>query len=158
MISGYVKSMRDKIEHMAMFMPTSGLIICKDEKVLLQKRADDGNWAMHGGGMEPGEEFLDVLKREIKEEINVEPIEPQLFGIYAGKDLYHEYPNGDKVYILNHVFFCEDYKGEIRFNDKEVTEVKWFSIYDLPKNILHVDRKVLEDIKIFIKDKKPIIK
>ena len=113
---------------------------------------------MHGGGMEPGEEFLDVLKREIKEEINVEPIEPQLFGIYAGKDLYHEYPNGDKVYILNHVFFCEDYKGEIKFNDKEVSEVKWFSIYDLPKNILHVDRKVLEDIKIFIKDKKTIIK
>lgn len=158
MLSEYVKSMRDKIGHKAMFMPTSGLIICKDGQVLLQKRADDGSWAMHGGGMEPGEEFLDVMKREIKEELNIEPIEPQLFGIYAGDDLYHEYPNGDKVYILNHVFFCENYKGEIKFNDKEVTEVKWFSIYDLPENILHADRKILEDIKIFIKDKKPIIK
>ena len=157
MLSGYVEKMREKIGNMAMYMPTSGLIICKDNKVLLQKRADDGSWAMHGGGMETGEEFLDTLKREVKEELNIEPVNPELFGIFAGNDLYHEYPNGDKVYILNHVFICEEYKGDIKFNDKEVLEVKWFPINELPSNILHVDKKILESIEKFLKTRKPII-
>ncbi len=157
MISDYVKDMREKIGHTPMYMPTVGLIICKDDKVLLQKRTDDGNWAMHGGGMEPGEEFLDSLRREIKEEINIEPINPEIFGIFAGNDLYHEYPNGDKVYIFNHVFICEEYEGDIKFNDKEVSEVKWFPINELPNEIIDVDRKILENIKQFLKTRKPII-
>ena len=94
MISKYVKTMREKIGHNPMFMPTAGLIICKDNKVLLQKRADCEEWAMHGGGMEPGEMLLETLKREINEELNIEPINPELFGIFSGgENLYHEYPN-----------------------------------------------------------------
>ena len=157
MKSEYVKKMREKIGNMSMYMPTSGLLICKDNKVLLQKRADDENWAMHGGGMEPGEEFLETLKREVKEELNIEPINPELFGIFAGNDLYHVYPNGDKVYVLNHVFICEEYKGDIKFNDKEVLEVRWFPINELPSNIIDVDVKILKSIETYLKTRKPII-
>ncbi len=159
MIDEYVKNIRNKIGQEPMYMPTSGAIICKDRKVLLQKRADDGNWAMHGGGMNPDEEVLETLYRELKEEINIEPINPQLFGIYAGKKMLHEYPNGDKVYIINHVFFCEEYKGEIVFNDREVKEVKWFDIDKLPENIIDVDIPPLKDIELYLNNnKQPIIK
>jgi ADP-ribose pyrophosphatase YjhB (NUDIX family) len=141
-----------------MFIPTAGLIICNNRKVLLQKRADNGTWAMHGGGMQPNEEFFDALKREIKEEMNIEPINPKLFGIYTGEKMHHEYPNGDKVYIINHVFFCEDYKGDINFNDGEVKEYKWFDIDNLPENLMDVDIPPLKDIGLFLETKIPIIR
>ena len=35
-------------------------------KLLLQKREDNGCWAIHGGGIEIGEKYLETLKREIK--------------------------------------------------------------------------------------------
>lgn len=154
----YVKWIREKIGHEPMFMPTAALIICKDRKVLLQKRVDNNTWAMHGGGMQPGEKYFDALRREIKEELNIEPINPQLFGIYAGEEMYHVYPNGDQVYVVNHVFICEDFKGEIKFNDGEVTEFKWFDIDNLPENLMDVDIPPLKDINLYLETKMPIIK
>ena len=158
MLSEYVKEIREKIGHSPMFIPTAGLIICKDNKVLLQKRADNNEWAMHGGGIEPGEEVLDTLKREIKEELNIEPVNPEFLGVFTGKDLYHEYPNGDKVYILTNAFICEEYIGDIKFNDNEVLEVKWFPLDKLPDNLFHLDKKAFESVEEFLKTRKPIIK
>lgn len=154
----YIKKMRSKIGHEAIYMPTAGLIICKDKKVLLQKRADNGRWGMHGGGMNPEEEFLEALNREIKEEMNIEPINPKLFGIYTGKKMYYEYPNGDKVYVMNHVFLCEEYKGNIKFNDSEVEECEWFDINNLPENLMEVDIQPLKDINLYLTNKQPIVR
>ena len=44
------------------------LIIYNNGKILLQKREDNGCWAIHGGGIELGEQYIDALNREIKEE------------------------------------------------------------------------------------------
>ena len=158
MKSEYVKNIRDKIGHEPMFMPTVGLIIYKNGKILLQKRSDDSKWAIHGGGMELGEKYIDTLIREIKEEINVKPINPQLYGIFSGSDTYHKYTNGDKVYIVSHIFICEDYEGNIKFNDGEVKQFKWFDIDNLPKDeLMDTNIYYLKDLKLFIKNRKPLI-
>ena len=96
--------------------PVVTLIIYKDGKILLQKREDNGCWAIHGGGIELGEKYIEALNREIEEELNIKPINPELMGIYSGKKLFNIYPKSkDQVYILNHVFFCEKFEGEINF-------------------------------------------
>ena len=95
--------------------PVVTLIIYNNGKILLQKRDDNGCWAIHGGGIELGEQYIDTLNREIQEELNIKPINPELMGIYSGEDLFNIYPKSkDQVYILNHVFFCENYEGKIR--------------------------------------------
>lgn len=158
MISNYVKTVREKVGHMPMFSPVVTLILYKDGKVLLQKRQDNGTWAIHGGGIDPGETYIEALNREIKEELNIVPVNPVLFGIYSGKKLYNIYPNKDEVYVLNHVFFCEEYDGNLSFNDGEVLETKWFRIDELPDNILGVDIPMLNDIKHFLDNgKTPIV-
>ena len=158
MKSDYIKDLRSKIGHMAIFSPVVTLIIYKEGKILLQKREDNGCWAIHGGGIEPGEKYIDALKREIKEELNIIPKNPVLMGIFSGKELFNTYPNGDKVYVLNHVFFCDEYDGEINFNDGEVRELKWFDLKELPDNLFKVNEPIIKDVQRFIKeDKKAIV-
>ena len=157
MKSDYIKELRSKIGHMAIFSPVVTLIVYKDGKILLQKREDNGCWAIHGGGIEPGEKYIDALKREIKEELNIIPKNPILLGIYSGEELFNTYPNGDKVYVLNHVFFCDEYDGEINFNDGEVKELKWFDLKELPDNLFKVNKQIINDIQKFIDSGKKAI-
>ena len=89
----YISKIRKKIGHDAIFMPAAACCIVKDKKILLQKRVDNGKWATHGGGLEPGETFLEALERELKEELNIKPINPEIVNIYSGKDLHIVYPN-----------------------------------------------------------------
>lgn len=157
MKSDYVSEIRSKIGHMAILNPVVTLIIYKEGKILLQKRSDNGTWAIHGGAIEPGEKYLETLKREIKEELNIEPINPILFGIYSGKELFNVYPSEDEVYALNHVFWCEEYKGNIDFTDGEVEGLKWFDLNSLPENIFKINQPIIKDIKKFIESGKKVI-
>lgn len=158
MKSDYQTELRSKIGHMAVFNPVVTLIIYKDGKVLLQKRTDNGAWAIHGGAIEPGEKYIDALYREIKEELNIEPINPELMGIFSGDELYHIYVKSkDAVYALNHVFICEDYKGEINFTDGEVDNLKWFDLDDLPENVFKINKPVLSRVKEYMENGKKVI-
>lgn len=153
----YIKNLREKIGHKPIMISTVGLIICKDNKILLQKRADDGYWGIHGGGMDLGENYVDALYREIKEEINIKPINPKLYGIFSGKKTYHVYPNKDEIYAINHVFICEEYEGNIQFNDQEVIECKWFDIDNLPNTITDIDISVLRHLKKYLENRYIIV-
>ena len=158
MKSDYIKEIRSKVGHMPMHSPVVTLIIYNNGKILLQKRADNGCWAIHGGGMEPGEKYLDALNREIKEELNIKPINPELLGIFSGEDLHHVYVKSqDEVYALNHVFICEDYEGEINFTDGEVGDLKWFDINDLPENVFKINKPVIKSIKNYFDSGKKVV-
>ena len=147
-----------EIKKTPMLRPVVTLIIYKEGKILLQKREDNGCWAIHGGGIELGEKYIEALMREIKEELNIEPESPELMGIYSGKELFNIYPKSkDQVYILNHVFFCENYKGEINFTDGEVKDLQWFDLDDLPENIFKVNKPIINDVKQFVKNRKVIV-
>ena len=88
----------------------------------------------------------------MKEELNIEPINPKLLGIFSGKKLYHKYEKSqDEVFVLSHAFICNDYKGEINFSDGEVTNLKWFDIDNLPDNIFHLNKPVLNSLKQYLK-------
>ena len=156
-MADYIKNIRKKVGHDPIFMPGAGAIIYKQGKVLLQKRADDGKWSIHGGALELGENYVQALIRELKEEISIKPIEPQLVGIYSGKDFYFEYPNGDKIYDSLCVFLVEKYEGNLQKDDEEVTELKWFDIDDLPEEMHSSDGLILRDFKNFLQNKTIII-
>ena len=71
-------------------------------------------------------------------------------GIYSGKELFNIYPQSkDQVYVLNHVFFCEKYNGEIEFTDGEVKDLQWFDLDNLPENIFKVNLPIINDVKEF---------
>lgn len=115
--------------------PTASPVIVNDkDEVLLVKRNIEpslGRWDLPGGFLENGEDPIDGLKREAKEELDVrvEPIE--ILKIFIDKYGYEE---GD-FYTLNLFYKSRIVSGEIKL-DSENSEYRWFKKKDIPwKNL-----------------------
>ncbi|MDD2647798.1 MAG: NUDIX domain-containing protein [Eubacteriales bacterium] len=131
-MNDYVRSMRSRIGHDTLIMVGVGVFVVKGEKILLQKREDNGLWADHGGALEIGETLEETGKRELFEETGLTARTLEFIGTYTGKEMFFTYPNGDKAYIVGNYFICSDYSGEICADPAEVAELKWFGVGELP--------------------------
>ncbi|WP_270567560.1 NUDIX hydrolase [Clostridium beijerinckii] len=144
----YIKRLRKHIGNSPLLLVAAGAIIYKNRKILLQRRADSGKWAIHGGVLELGETVEETVKRELNEEIGINPIELKFYKVFSGEDMHTVYPNGDEVYYINVIFLCDKYEGELKEDNNEVTELKWFDVDNLPVDInAPVDKAILSDIE-----------
>ena len=142
----YIKEMRKDVGHAPLMGTGCGVIIENDKgEILLQKRRDNGCWAILGGGMEIGETFIEAAKREVYEEAGIEIDELKLFGIYSGEDGIITYPNGDICCVTGIVFKTNVYRGEIHNNTEEALEHRFFDKKSLPDNINKYDKRVIID-------------
>ena len=136
--------MRAKIGHDTLICVGAGVLVYKDGKVLLQKRKDNNCWAQHGGGMEIGETLEETAKRELLEETGLIANSLEFLGVFSGKELLYTYPNGDKVCNVCISYVCQDFSGELLNETDETSELKWFSINEIPANISPPDKKIFE--------------
>ena len=81
--------------------------------------------------MENGEDPIDGLRREAKEEMNVEIEVGKIIAVFV--DRYGD--DSDAFYTLNLFYKCKIASGEIRL-DKENSEYRWFSEEKVPWNDL----------------------
>jgi ADP-ribose pyrophosphatase YjhB (NUDIX family) len=63
--------------------------------------------------LELGETFEETALREAKEEVGILLGTLTLLGIYSGKEMYYEYPNGDKIYNVVVAYSTNEYSGEL---------------------------------------------
>jgi mutator protein MutT len=131
----YIKSMRKHIGHERLMIVGASVIIHQNGKLLLQKRKDNGCWGYHGGCVELGETVEDAAKRELFEETGLAANSMELLGVFSGKELFYTYPNGDMVSIIDVVYLCEDFSGEMITSTNETADLRWFRLDDLPDNI-----------------------
>ena len=101
-------------------------VFVKNGKVLLEKRkkAEDnyaGLWAFPGGHKDEAEEIEQALKREMKEELNVEIIKYRFIGESEDID-----PTSKESYN-HHAFLCTKWEGEITETAEE-EGIKWVEI------------------------------
>lgn len=147
-MDGYVENIRKHIGNAPLLLVAAGAIIHKNRKILLQRRSDNGNWAIHGGCLELGETVEQTVKRELNEELGINPTKLTFYKIFSGEDMHTVYPNGDEVYFINVIFLCDEYEGELKQDNDEVTEIKWFDVDNLPLDInAPVDKAILKGIK-----------
>jgi len=147
-MSDYIKYIRKRVGHDRVIVVGAGVLVYKAGKLLLQKRKDNMQWALHGGSVDIGEVVEDAAKRELREETGLIANKLELFGVFSGEKMLYTYPNGDEVSIVGIIYTCTDFSGELLPDTDEVLELKWFDINNLPEDISPIDT---EAIKAFVK-------
>lgn len=118
----------------ARFTVTAGAVIFNEEgKVLLLKhrfRAGSG-WGMPGGFLQAGEQPLEALQRELKEEIGIQIDDAEIFWSRT-------FRRPEQIEIL----FRGRFKGTVKPQSMEVELAEWFAVDSLPQG-LSQDQKFL---------------
>lgn len=100
-------------------------IILKNDQVLIAQRADDdklpGKWEFPGGKIELGESPQECLKREIKEELDVDIEVLNFFG-----ESIYTYQSGT---IKLMAYWCKWFSGE--FSLKVHRQIAWINKSEL---------------------------
>ena len=130
-----------------------GAIIEKEGKILLVKEAkeiDKNKWSHPAGWIDVGENPIEAVKREVKEETGFQFTPTHILGVFSlfRKDVKEKFnitPHAIKIIFIGNI--SEEKVGEL-YDD--VSETKWF----LPKEIDKMDKNTLRDldIKKMIKD------
>ncbi|MEO0474326.1 MAG: NUDIX domain-containing protein [Bacteroidota bacterium] len=114
-------------------------ICLQDGKILSTRSKGKAVWYIPGGKRERGESDTEALKREIKEELQVELMDASIQWLgefYAQAD---GHPAGLNVRMR---CYTADYKGDLQAS-AEIAEYDWLSMIDLFR-ISAVDRKIFE--------------
>ena len=117
----------------------------KREKILLTRRADNGQWCLPSGGMEPGESVSEACERETFEETGLRVRVVRLTSIYSSPNRLVVYGENDRFQIVSLSFEVEVIGGKIGLSN-ETTEVGFYS----PGEIKAMD--VLLHHKQFVRD------
>lgn len=117
-------------------------IVNENNKFLLLKGSENDPqfqksfWYVVTGSCEKYDKnMIDTVKREVKEETNLDVNENDLeiVDIVSGAGRRNEYPNGDVV-INNTALYCiKNYSGELKW-DVESKEMRFFDLDNLPQN------------------------
>ena len=128
-----------------------GVLILKDNKVLLGKRHEDpekassllngaGTWTMPGGKLDFGETFEQGAKRETMEETGIKLNKVDVICV-----------NNDMVETAHFItigLFSDDFEGEPQvLEPDEITQWGWFDLNELPSPLYFPSAKVLENYK-----------
>ena len=141
---GYVQTIRQKIGHDPLLIVGASVILVNGQgQVLLQRRADNGMWGYHGGCVELYEDVEQAARRELLEETGLVAGKMELYGVFSGPALAFTYPNGDQASVVDCVFLCDAYSGDLRMQPEEVSELRWFSPDALPEQITSANRPAL---------------
>ena len=145
-MNSYMKMLRKYVGSQRVILPGIRAIIVNEAgEILLQRRTDMPLWGLPGGVAEIEETALEALKREVAEETSLEVIEAEPMALYSGPGQRFSYPNGDKVQSYALCFIVRKWEGQPRHDGVEGSQVRFFTLSNLPEDILPIHRQTLDD-------------
>lgn len=135
-MSDYIMDLRKIVGHRCLLQVGASVIVEDTSgRILLEKRADNHLWGYAGGSVELDEKVEDAAKRELFEETGLTAERLDFFSIFSGQETHYIYPNGDEVSNVDVVFICRKYSGELKCEENEVEELKFFAYDELPDRL-----------------------
>ncbi len=130
-----------------------GVLILKNGKTLLMKRSKNskneaGWWSKPGGAVDFNEKAIDAMKREIKEELD---IEINIWGYLPHTD---HIIKKDRQHWVAINYLANIKSGTLKIIEPhKCDEIKWFSMKKLPKKITQTTKEPIKNylIEKFIK-------
>ena len=115
---GYPKPMTHEFGHRigvtAKLSIGAAVAVAKQNRLLLTRRSDSGEWCMPGGGMDAGERPAETAEREVLEETGLVVRVTKLLGVYCNPDIVVVYPDGNRAQIVGVLFRAEPNCGHSR--------------------------------------------
>lgn len=129
-ISDYLAGLRARVGHELLLMPCAAAIVRDDQdRVLLQRRSDNGLWGIPGGALDPDEQPAQACVREVYEETGLIVRPVTLLAVETHP--ITAYPNGDTVQAIASVFGCVIEGGRLGSLDGESLELRFFQVDEL---------------------------
>lgn len=123
-------------------VPTSFLVLLKDNKILLLRRFntghEDGNYSLVGGHLEGNETFLQAVVREAKEEAGIEINPADLAVVHA---MHRKCPTEERIDVYIH---AKNWQGEPRITEPhKCDDLRCFDLNALPENTIPYIRQAI---------------
>lgn len=125
----YIKSIRPKLGHQKIILNAANALIVKEDKILLQRRSDNGQWCLPGGILELNETYEEGAIREAKEETGLDIKIESFLGIFHNHHM--RWPNGDEAHVVGAFFLASIIGGALTL-DEESLELRFFDVNELP--------------------------
>ncbi|WP_334125054.1 NUDIX domain-containing protein [Empedobacter brevis] len=125
-------------------LPTAGLLVIKNNKLLLTFSGNKKAWYLPGGKIDQDENSKSALIREIKEELDVDLLESELnFFCHITAEAY-----GEQNLLMEQDCFLYDLKEDIKPTN-EIEAVDYFSFEEYLQEEIQVIGvlKVYEELK-----------
>jgi len=117
-------------------------LIVRNGKVLICQRTKDQpmalKWEFPGGKIEPGEEQVAALRRELDEELGISATIGEKVA-----SIQHQYKRGGAVEL--HFYRVPEYEGEME--NRIFEQIRWVDRQDLPRfDFLDADRDIIQQL------------
>jgi 8-oxo-dGTP pyrophosphatase MutT (NUDIX family) len=115
-------------------------------RLLLIRRADNGQWSVPAGAMELGESIADCAVRELREETGLDATAVTPFGMHTGPAYIHRNMFGDMYQPFVVLFRVDEWHGELVRVTDETTDAGFFADAERPRPLSPTVTEALADL------------
>lgn len=134
---------------------SSAIVADDQERILLQRRSDSGNWALPGGAMDIGETLAQSAVREVKEETGFDVRIDRIVGIYSDPGHVFAYDDGEVRQEFSICVACTIIGGALQVSNESIA-VDFFPAAQLAELQMHESIHVR--VRDYLENKPPVFR